>query len=995
MGWWLFIAWVASFVIGALLRPKVQGPKPAEVEPPRVEDGEPIAAVFGTMKVNPSVLWYGDVKAVPVKKPRRVLSITVGQDTIAYKYLVGMQGGLCWGPIDELVDIIVDDKYSLASYGTISERLQLGPGDLGVTLTADVINPDLPATASSGGTAFTISHPGLFGGRDREGGISGTLRFYFGTTGQGANAYLQTKIGVSPLPAYKRLCYAVWEQVNWGQSQYLKPWAFVVRRCPTTLGTLAGDTALSRIGDDANPVEVLWELITNTLYGLAQPSAGYDTASFLAALQTLSDEGLGISCAITTQETEQVVDQILRDIDGVIRHDPVSGQISLKLIRGDYDRATLPVLTNSKASSTPARAQWGELTTEVKVRYTDRDAGYQTRTRQAQNLAVRQMTLRPVPSVVDHPYITTGANAEAVAMREVKALSSDLLKTTIATTRVAARLAPGDPFRHSWVKGGVTVVDDVVFRVMRITYGSPHDDEHIEIDAVEDVFDAPRGVFVTTPPDVFEPPPATGAGARFTVEPIITLDDTQGCVELSINGDVSAITAVEMQGVPGGEAAPGWTSFTLGTDLIKTCIDRDPIETGVIAWRVTYTEGDGTSATIEDEYDVPPLGADDGNAQGTPGNLVFHFIVEAGEDSPLVLGAVPATYTRIPAGRIRANLTAASTITGQVDVVVAGPSGARLDIGYSFDNGATIAGRIALGLPIDVARHAVATAAIPAEAQADVLLIPMVGDGDDASDAEIWNFLASTTTSTPPAEIPPVGTLDALFLSHLGTFTDAARTAAVELDGQEVGGWENQISGATVHGEQATSINKMTVDTSVTLNGYRSLRSERTVTAQYFSFPGLTSGYAEGTAVIVAQVDSEGTFSQGLWNLGAAATDTWWPENDGVIRDGCFTTARKTVGDPTPALTSPRRYIVVSTAGRWDAYLDGVKICPTAPNTFTTNGGGGEVGKNSADTGMFGNIWAFGVQADALDDGGVSVGEVAGGAVGALDAELAVYYGLA
>ena len=159
---------------------------------------------------------------------------------------------------------------------------------------------------------------------------------------------------------------------------------------------------------------MLWEVLTgDDRYALGGSSTGYDVDSFTDALATLKTEGIGVSGAVRDRNTDSLVQDLLRTIDGVLRHDPKTGLISLKLIRADYTVADLLTLDNSNCDdSRPARALWGDLTTEVKVRYTDATAGYRTRTRQAQNLAARQMTGRPIAVVRDYPLVTTAATAE-------------------------------------------------------------------------------------------------------------------------------------------------------------------------------------------------------------------------------------------------------------------------------------------------------------------------------------------------------------------------------------------------------------------------------------------------------------------------------------------------------------------------------------------------------------------------------------------------------
>jgi hypothetical protein len=152
-----------------------------------------------------------------------------------------------------------------------------------------------------------------------------------------------------------------------------------------------------------------------------------------------------------------------------------------------------------------------------------------------------------------------------------------------------------------------------------------------------------------------------------------------------------------------------------------------------------------------------------GNSSGTPGNAVLPFVVESG-DGPLVLGAHGTDPELIPCGRIRRNLTATGFLRGQCDVIAAGALTSYVDLGYSLDNGDTIAGYIGLRVPLKEARHAVGFAvAVPEGAVGDVLLIAVVAGGNDSAVPEIQNFIVDATSSTPPTadgEDDPVDTED-------------------------------------------------------------------------------------------------------------------------------------------------------------------------------------------------------------------------------------------
>jgi hypothetical protein len=515
-----------------------------------------------------------------------------------------MQGALCWGQVDALVEILVDNKYKLSTFGSTTARSYNSGTGLYETSVLQVISPSLPATAAGAGTGFTIAASNLFGGKDLEGGVAGTLRFYFGSTSQGANGYLTTEVR-NPFPAYKGLCYAVWEQVYLGTVPYLKHWHFVLRRCPTALGVLAGDTTKSRIGDDANPAEVLWDLYTDARWGLARSSANLDQASFLAALTTLKTEGCGISGQITPESAEENVKEILRHIDGVLVTDPVTGLLRLKLIRADYTVADLPVFNRSNiAELQHTRPQMPELLTEIKVNFIDRSADYTQRTRAAYNQALRQVLGRAQGATQSYLLFSTGANAERAAVRDLHAHSSEFASGTMVANRAAAVLAPGDPFVINDPDEGLS---SVVCRATKVDYGTIHDQEPVTVQWVEDVFGSQGGVYETTPAEEWTEPAGTTAGQRFDVETEVDLDDTQGCLTLRITGDVSAITLVETQTQEGGQDASGWVTQSNAAP-ITVCVNRAEQEVGRIAYRITFTQPDSTTDTIEDEIEVPPRG---------------------------------------------------------------------------------------------------------------------------------------------------------------------------------------------------------------------------------------------------------------------------------------------------------------------------------------------------------------------------------------------------
>lgn len=72
MAWFYALYFAVALVITYSLTPKPQNVKPAgidEIQVPTAEVGREIPVLFGTRDLSgPNVVWYGDLKAVAIKK---------------------------------------------------------------------------------------------------------------------------------------------------------------------------------------------------------------------------------------------------------------------------------------------------------------------------------------------------------------------------------------------------------------------------------------------------------------------------------------------------------------------------------------------------------------------------------------------------------------------------------------------------------------------------------------------------------------------------------------------------------------------------------------------------------------------------------------------------------------------------------------------------------------------------------------------------------------
>lgn len=126
--------------------------------------------------------------------------------TVGYKYKMGVHAVLCQSPIDALTELKFKDR-----------RAWRGWRSDGV---------------------LTIDKPGFWGGKKREGGISGYISVEDGGATQTANSYLQTATGQT-MPGFRGVFALVFQRFYWANNPYIKPFQARVQNVFNTYGTAA------------------------------------------------------------------------------------------------------------------------------------------------------------------------------------------------------------------------------------------------------------------------------------------------------------------------------------------------------------------------------------------------------------------------------------------------------------------------------------------------------------------------------------------------------------------------------------------------------------------------------------------------------------------------------------------------------------------------------------------------------------------------------------
>jgi hypothetical protein len=381
----------------------------------------------------------------------------------ATDYRLGIHYAVCAGPVDEIQDIIVNDK------------------SLGM------------ANVSSNGT-LSVDDMELFGGPKKGGGLKGVIHFLLGSATQVLPETLASKLGrtSSTVTGYRNIC-SLWfagsdtEGFTWSTNVPAVPAAKIrVRRAPVGL---SGDPM---IGAEANPAHIIYECLTNADWGAGYEAENVNTTTFLAAAQNLRDEAFGLSLIWTGQTTiEAFVNEVLQHISANLIFDLATSQWSLNLLRGDYDSEVIKEINPRNAElKSFQRRSWGETINEVIVTWTNPDnEEEETVTQQdATGFAVQRTAVSDGSK--NYPGIRSQDIAWKVAERDLRQAGTPLAAVEVELDLSMRGLKPGDVLWFNWDEvdeDGDVFLDPIIVRVLRVKEPK-RGTASFEVSLIEDIF---------------------------------------------------------------------------------------------------------------------------------------------------------------------------------------------------------------------------------------------------------------------------------------------------------------------------------------------------------------------------------------------------------------------------------------------------------------------------------------------------------------------------
>ena len=483
------------FVLSELLRPKPQmeDAKPAglgDFNFPTATEGRAVPLVWGTVRINgPNVTWYGNLFTQAISENVKTGLFSSDDVTVGYRYYVGMQFALCRGPVDELRKVWVGDN-------VLFDRT-----------TTPIVH--------DGVESFT--RPWFFGGDDvgGNGGMWGTVLFKGGTDAQTISTYLgkyqKVPATTGDTPAYRGICYVCPSTKPFyvGNSASIKPWKFEIRRIPDPLAAATAHKLVNSA--DANPALVLYEILTNSEWGMGIPTTDIDETSFVGTAQLLFDEGNGFSMILDQQqEASNLLRLVAEQMDAVVSLSQLSGKWKLTPIRPTAD---LPLsiqpgapkainATNLIKLENFTRGAWDGTVNQLLLEFNDRSDSYKQTFAGAQDLGNIRVQDENVRAQVRYPGVKDASLANDLSWRELLTQSYPLAKATVIVDRSFWDTEIGDIVELNDENLGVS---DFQMRVASVNLGSLTEGQ-VRLDLVEDIFRSADGAFADVPGSGWEDP---------------------------------------------------------------------------------------------------------------------------------------------------------------------------------------------------------------------------------------------------------------------------------------------------------------------------------------------------------------------------------------------------------------------------------------------------------------------------------------------------------
>jgi len=362
-------------------------------------------------------------------------------------------------------------------YGTFAQALGVGPATRLTRISngeTDIWTGDIDQSSRDGDGKTVLTT------------TIGEIRFYWGRSDQLPDTLLQASqidFGSGPVsllvPAWPNVIYFVANSVAFGGQPVPPTLKFEFER-EISLLTITAHT----INSDAVIPEVIYDLLTNTMFGVGMPTAKLDAESFRTACETVITEGIGASPWLDENTSvREFVGLLLSYVDGYLRYE--AGQIKMGLIRKESS-AGLPVIDESTLADEPKPVNkgWNNTWNFTRLVYTDRDREWQgdaVETYEDTSNAV--LTGEIVDEEIRLPFVTQRDVAKKLVKRKGLKGGIPAMTWELEVMPSLRYLMPGDLVKLSFAKRGIS---ERVVRIQEVNR-SAKDNRLVRLLVVEEI----------------------------------------------------------------------------------------------------------------------------------------------------------------------------------------------------------------------------------------------------------------------------------------------------------------------------------------------------------------------------------------------------------------------------------------------------------------------------------------------------------------------------
>jgi hypothetical protein len=339
---------------------------------------------------------------------------------VGYRYYLSYLYGICMGPVD-----------AISYVWDANEMKVVGAGNF---FSGDVQSVVL--TGSEFGGAINV-----YRGSETQARVSGDAYYNDGMN-------------------YRHVCFASFPDHWIGNQPTPRTILFEVLRWPVCLDA-AGDpiTGFRRQGSltdagrcwmDANPAAILYEVMTNEVWGRGLSPDFIDIPAFVAASEFFASNDIGISLALDAQQSiGDIVDFIRRHVNAAVVW---TGELlTIRVLMNPADTQKPVIITTEQVTKpTLTRPTWPDTANELRLEFLNKANAWKAEIAHVQDTA----SFNTIGNINSQKVTLNGFTVRSLAEEQSSRILSEMgypqATLTFYMNRWASKLVPGDRVQFVW-----------------------------------------------------------------------------------------------------------------------------------------------------------------------------------------------------------------------------------------------------------------------------------------------------------------------------------------------------------------------------------------------------------------------------------------------------------------------------------------------------------------------------------------------------------------